>query len=145
MFHGRLTPALKRGLDVLDDRLVAAKIPPSKLDETLTVATWNIREFGKRARHPASLHYIAEIIGRFDLVSIVELRDKVDELETVMIGSGGRETWSGATGSPPEVSAPRPKSSARDGSRIPRSHVLTNGSELGDAEEWTGSFVFFSD
>ena len=44
----------------------------------------NIREFGRRPRLKAWLHYIAEIIGRFDLVSVVELRDNIEDLAQVL-------------------------------------------------------------
>ncbi len=84
MHHGKITQAIARGLAVLQHRIDLAKIPSSKIDETLTVATWNIREFGRRPRLKASLHYIAEIIGRFDLVSIVELRDNIADLAEVL-------------------------------------------------------------
>jgi hypothetical protein len=84
MHHGKISPAIARGLQELSVRIKKAKIPPSMLDETLTIATWNIREFGRRKRLDASLHYIAEILGQFDLISIVELRDDVSELETVL-------------------------------------------------------------
>ncbi|MBI2348834.1 MAG: endonuclease, partial [Deltaproteobacteria bacterium] len=75
MHHGEITKEIAQGLKVLQKRIQEAKIPASKLDETLNLATWNIREFGKRPRKKASLHFIAEIIGQFDLVSIVEVRD----------------------------------------------------------------------
>jgi hypothetical protein len=67
--HGNLTKEMAQGLLVLQERIKKAGIPPSKLDETLNIATWNIREFGKKPRLKASLHYIAEIIGQFDLYS----------------------------------------------------------------------------
>jgi len=35
------------GVLALKKRIEAAKIPPSNLDETINVADWNIREFGK--------------------------------------------------------------------------------------------------
>lgn len=59
-------------------------VPPSILDETMNLATWNIREFGKRSRKPKSLHYIAEVIGRFDLVALTEVRRDLSELKRVM-------------------------------------------------------------
>src|SRR4051812_13279685 len=52
----------------LDEGIARANVPPSRLDETITIATWNIRELGRRPRLKASLDYIAEIIGQFDLV-----------------------------------------------------------------------------
>ena len=56
--------ALRRQLD--------AEIPPKTASETLLLATWNIREFGDN-RRAESLHYIAEIISRFDLVAVQEV------------------------------------------------------------------------
>lgn len=76
MFHGKkISAQIAEGLQELRTRIDAAKVPSSKLDETLNLATWNIREFGKRRRSKAAIHYIAEILGQFDLISIVELRD----------------------------------------------------------------------
>jgi len=84
MFHGTITPEIALGLKELQQRIAAAQIPSSKLDETLNLASWNIREFGKKKRRPESLHFIAEIIGQFDIVCIVELRDNLQELQTVL-------------------------------------------------------------
>lgn len=84
MNHGSISPEIAKGLKVLRSRIAKAKIPSSKLDETLNVATWNIREFGKKARSEAAIHYIAEILGQFDLVSIAELRDNLGDLEKVL-------------------------------------------------------------
>lgn len=84
MFHGDADDETARGLLELKKRIAKAKIPPSKLDETLTIATWNIRDFGKKPRRAKSLHYIAEILGQFDLVGVVEVRDDIVELRRVM-------------------------------------------------------------
>ncbi len=84
MFHGDVSEEIASGLLVLQERIQAAKIPSSKLDETLNIATWNIREFGKKARSEAAIHYIAEIIGQFDLVGVVELRDNLGDLGRVL-------------------------------------------------------------
>jgi endonuclease/exonuclease/phosphatase family metal-dependent hydrolase len=73
-----------QGLKVLRQRIEKAGIPSSKLDETLNIATWNIREFGKKARTPEAIHYIAEILGQFDLISVVELRDDLTDLSRVL-------------------------------------------------------------
>jgi hypothetical protein len=83
MHHGKITKAVARGLRELQQRIERANIPSSRLDETLLIATWNVREFGRRKRLAASLHYIAEIIGQFDVVVLVELRDNVQELAVV--------------------------------------------------------------
>src|SRR2546427_10085846 len=65
MNHGDISPEIAQGLKVLQARIANAKIPSSKLDETLNIATWNIREFGKKARSEAAIHYIAEILGPY--------------------------------------------------------------------------------
>jgi len=84
MNHGKVSPEIAKGLKVLRSRIAKAQIPSSKLDETLNIATWNIREFGKKARSEAAIHYIAEILGQFDLVSIAELRDNLSDLGRVL-------------------------------------------------------------
>ncbi len=73
MHHGKVTPAIARGLLALKKRIAMSDVPSSKVDETLNIATWNIREFGKRKRSEAAIHYIAEILGQFDLIGIVEV------------------------------------------------------------------------
>lgn len=84
MFHGKVSKEIAGGLLALEKRIAAGKIPSSKLDETLNMATWNIREFGKKARSEAAIHYIAEIFGQFDLIGVVELRDKLGDLGRVL-------------------------------------------------------------
>lgn len=80
MHHGDVSPEIAQGLLALKKRIAAAKIPPSKLDETINVAIWNIREFGKVHRTEAAIHLIAEILGQFDLVALVELRNDLTDL-----------------------------------------------------------------
>jgi hypothetical protein len=84
MFHGNVSLEIAEGLKLIRKRIETAKIPPSKLDETLNIATWNIREFGKKKRSEAAIHYIAEIIGQFDFVGIVELRDNLGDLNRIL-------------------------------------------------------------
>jgi hypothetical protein len=43
MFHGNVSKEIAKGLLALQKRIAAAKIPSSKLDETLNIATWNCR------------------------------------------------------------------------------------------------------
>jgi len=50
---------LAAGLKVRRERVEDGKIPSSKLDEMFNFTTWNIREFGKKARKKASIHNIA--------------------------------------------------------------------------------------
>jgi endonuclease/exonuclease/phosphatase family metal-dependent hydrolase len=72
----------------LDDR-VAVK----KADYNLIVASWNIKEFGHTTqRLPEAYFYIAEIIGRFDLVIVQEIKSGLKELQILMQLLG--PTWS---------------------------------------------------
>lgn len=84
MFHGRIDEATARGLKTLRGRIDKAGIPSSRLDETIILATWNIREFGKKRRSKRAIHYIAEILGQFDLIAVTELRDNLTDLRRVM-------------------------------------------------------------
>jgi endonuclease/exonuclease/phosphatase family metal-dependent hydrolase len=91
MHHGPVSPEIAAGLLALKKRINAAKIPSSKLDETINLAVWNIREFGKVRRTEAAIHYIAEILNQFDLIAIVELRDNLEDLSRVLWYLG--DTW----------------------------------------------------
>ena len=56
---------------------------PKRTEETLLLATWNIREF-KDNRRKESLYYIAEILSRFDLIAIQEVSSDLKGLEKVI-------------------------------------------------------------
>ena len=84
MNHGKVSKDIAAGLKVLRSRIEKSNIPPSKLDESINIATWNIREFGRRPRSEASIHFIAEILNQFDLIAITELRDNLTDLKRVM-------------------------------------------------------------
>jgi len=84
MLHHDIDIDTAKGLKFLREQIRAAGIPSSKLDETINIATWNIREFGKVAREEASIHYIAEIITQFDLIAITEVRDNLGDLKRVL-------------------------------------------------------------
>jgi hypothetical protein len=43
--QGDVSPEIAQGLLALKNRIDAAKLPPSKLDETINVAVWVNREF----------------------------------------------------------------------------------------------------
>jgi len=91
MHHGDVSPEIAKGLLALKKRLEAAKIASSKLDETINVAVWNIREFGKVHRTIPAIHYIAEILGQFDLIALVELRKDLADLGKILWFLG--PTW----------------------------------------------------
>jgi endonuclease/exonuclease/phosphatase family metal-dependent hydrolase len=84
MQYGNIPAHIAQGLQVLRKRIDQAKIPSSKLDESLVVATWNVRDFGKRKRSESAIHYIAEILSQFDLIGLVELRDDLTDLGRVL-------------------------------------------------------------
>jgi endonuclease/exonuclease/phosphatase family metal-dependent hydrolase len=63
------------------------EIPMRTLNETLLLATWNIRDFDKPAygnRLDESFYYIAEIISHFDLVAIQEVYKDLTALNRVV-------------------------------------------------------------
>ena len=89
-FAGQDTPARRRaaaGLISLRRKLRKA-IPPRTVEETLLLATWNIREFGRNKmfgpRLPESIHYIAEIINHFDLVALQEVKENLADLKQLV-------------------------------------------------------------
>ncbi len=84
MYHGRVSKEIARGLKILRKRIRKEKIPSSKLDESINLATWNIRDFGKSEREEASIHYIAEILWQFDLIAVAEVRDNISDLKKVL-------------------------------------------------------------
>lgn len=76
----RLRSALRKGL------------PNRTANGTLLLATWNIREFdsGKYGyRDVEAYYYIAEIISRFDLVAVQEVRDGLYSLRRLRRILGG--------------------------------------------------------
>jgi endonuclease/exonuclease/phosphatase family metal-dependent hydrolase len=66
---------------------LAQEIPEKTLDDTLLLASWNIREFGggkSGGRSREDLFYIAEIVSHFDLVGVQEVRDNLTALDDLM-------------------------------------------------------------
>jgi len=67
-------------------------IPIRTATDTLVLATWNIREFDSRkygGRTEEALLYIAEIVSRFDLIAIQEVRNSLYALQRLqrLLGS----------------------------------------------------------
>ncbi|WP_428852938.1 endonuclease/exonuclease/phosphatase family protein [Imbroritus primus] len=65
---------------------LSAEIPARTATDTLLLATWNIREFdaGRHGwRDDEAYYYIAEILGRFDLIAIQEVRQGLYALQRV--------------------------------------------------------------
>lgn len=66
-------------------------VPPKDAEDNLLLASWNVRDFGKRGtrrgwgpRLPETWFYIAEIISRFDFVAVQEVNDIQPEWDHVM-------------------------------------------------------------
>ena len=69
--------------------IVNQGIPRRTANDTLLLATWNIREFGRRRpkygrRIPESFFYIAETISAFDIVALQEVNEDLGDLKKVM-------------------------------------------------------------
>lgn len=82
--RGRRT--LERLLD-LRDQLDAQGLPERNLESTLLIATWNLREFDSASygfRTDESIQYIAEIVSRFDVVAVQEVRKSLGGLDRLM-------------------------------------------------------------
>jgi endonuclease/exonuclease/phosphatase family metal-dependent hydrolase len=63
------------------------EIPDKNLESSVLLATWNIREFDAAsygARLEEAIVYIAEIISRFDLVAVQEVRADLTGLDRLM-------------------------------------------------------------
>jgi endonuclease/exonuclease/phosphatase family metal-dependent hydrolase len=85
-----------------DDRRIAGElltlrealdqeIPPKLVDTKMLLATWNIREFGgnKYGGRDRGDLYLLEILSRFDLIAVQEVRDNLDALDDLMRILGG--------------------------------------------------------
>jgi endonuclease/exonuclease/phosphatase family metal-dependent hydrolase len=68
-----------------------SEVPHRDLEDTLLLATWNLREFdsnkgGKRSEEAYA--YIAEIVSAFDLLAIQEVREDLKALEQLRVVLG---------------------------------------------------------
>ncbi len=73
----RLREMFAEGHGLPGDKEYVAPIPDRTLNDHLIVGTWNIREFDSQAyglRDIEPMMYISEIISRFDIVAIQEVR-----------------------------------------------------------------------
>lgn len=64
-------------------------LPQRTRQNSLMLATWNIRDFGARKLNPSprlteSLYYMAEIISAFDLVAIQEVNENMENFNRLM-------------------------------------------------------------
>ena len=61
------------------------QITIKKNDQNLLVGSWNIKEFGQMLeRTPETYFYIAEILSKFDLIAIQEIKNRLTDLLIIM-------------------------------------------------------------
>lgn len=83
---------IAKNLLKIKESFIKNKIPVRSIDKTIMLATWNIREFdnakfGIRGKEP--LFYIAELISRFDVVAVQEVKEDLSALKKLMRILGG--------------------------------------------------------
>lgn len=83
------------GIQRLREQFAKVKFPIKKTSKSLILGTWNIRNFDDDRfnygpRTEESLHYIAEIISRFDIVAVQEICADLAPLDHLM-GLLGRQ------------------------------------------------------
>ncbi len=75
-------------------RAALADVRARRSDQTMLLATWNIRDFDSNKfkfgpRMPESFYYIAEIMSSFDLIAVQEVNRDLSAFERVMSILGG--------------------------------------------------------
>jgi endonuclease/exonuclease/phosphatase family metal-dependent hydrolase len=89
----RVVTNLKKLREQLD-----ADVGPKDMDDSLLLATWNIRDLGKLNRRgygerlPESYFYIAEVLSHFDFVAVQEVNE-LDEWEKIVEILGPEWGW----------------------------------------------------
>lgn len=96
---------------------IAACHLPRRSGDTLMIATWNIRALGAGRRRPESLLCTAEVLSYFDLVSIVGLRENLDDFDAILqhLGPLGTST---TLGTEPRTTTCRYPSNQKDERRL---------------------------
>jgi len=82
-----------------------AAIPPKTLDRNVLIATWNIRAFGKVTpkwaaeaadspkRSLSDVLYLADIVDRFDVIALQEIKKDLGGLRLLMQALGPHWGW----------------------------------------------------
>jgi endonuclease/exonuclease/phosphatase family metal-dependent hydrolase len=95
LIFGAMPADVAHSLALLSDALDES-IPGKQLDRNLIVASWNVRELGRHngkwttsrrdtpKRNIADIHYIAEILSRFDVVAVQEVQSNLEALRAIM-------------------------------------------------------------
>lgn len=98
-----LPPEVQQKLELLTADLDSC-IPAKQLERNLLIATWNIRSFGDLTRKwqttaddsprrdLAAIHYIREIISRFDVIALQEVKSNIRALRDTLKLLG--QNWS---------------------------------------------------
>lgn len=95
-FYNNINPKTEEGKRTIDRLLKLRKslkdnVPERTLEDTILLASWNIREFGSGkydGRLKESYYYMAEIISHFDIVAIQEVRTiQALEILCMVLGS----------------------------------------------------------
>lgn len=75
------------------------KIPASN-PSNLVLATWNIANLGGQAREPGHLRIIADILSRFDLIGVQEIKDNSADFQAIvkLLGARYKFIFSDASG-----------------------------------------------
>ena len=60
------------------------EVPAKSVFENLLIATWNIKWLGHYGRLDESLWYIAEVLSRFDLIAIQEVRADLKDFKRIV-------------------------------------------------------------
>ena len=63
-------------MDMLKERIRESKVPRRRRKENLLLLTWNIAQFGDKKPDEA-IAYMAEIMKRFDVIAIQEVKDNL--------------------------------------------------------------------
>src|SRR5262245_2094914 len=97
---GAAPASTKTVLKGLDAALDGSPIPKKKAKKNLLIGTWNLRQFGRITkrwvpspndnpkRNLQDLCCIAEVISRFDVVALVEVKDNLEALRLLMQALG---------------------------------------------------------
>lgn len=61
------------------------EIPAKKTDQNLLLASWNIKELGHTTqRLPEAYFYLAEILNRFDLIAVQEVKSSLKDIDILL-------------------------------------------------------------
>ena len=86
-------------MDKLRERIRESKVPRRRRKENLLLLTWNIAHFGDKKPDEA-IAYIAEIMKRFDVIAIQEVKDNLGGIQALQekLGKNYRFIFSDPSG-----------------------------------------------